>query len=33
MGYIDKTGAWIVEPKFDYAEEFNDGIARVIVFK
>ena len=28
-GFIDKTGAWIVEPKFDDAESFIDGAAVV----
>lgn len=30
-GYIDKTGAWIIEPKFDDADNFRDGIAAVKV--
>lgn len=28
-GYIDKTGAWIVEPKFDEAYPFSDNMAKI----
>ena len=28
-GIIDRTGAWIVEPKFDNAGDFSDGAASV----
>ena len=28
-GYIDKTGAWIKEPKFDVVWAFEDGVALV----
>lgn len=27
-GYIDKSGALIIEPKFDYADDFDDGVAQ-----
>ena len=30
-GYIDKSGTMIVEPKFDDADNFRDGIAAVKV--
>jgi len=29
MGYIDRTGKTIIEPKFDVAFDFVDGIAEV----
>jgi hypothetical protein len=29
MGYIDHTGKTIIEPKFDVAYDFVDGIAKV----
>ena len=25
VGYIDKTGAFVIEPKFDYAESFSEN--------
>lgn len=29
-GYCDQTGEWVVEPQFDYADEFSaNGLARV----
>lgn len=28
-GYIDKTGRLIIKPKFDWAGDFSDGLARV----
>lgn len=28
-GYIDKTGAWVIEPRFTYAEWFFEGLAPV----
>ena len=30
-GYIDRTGAWIIEPKFDKAWDFQEGKAAVMV--
>ena len=30
-GYIDKTGKVIIEPKFDEAADFSEGLARVKV--
>lgn len=29
LGYIDKTGQFIIKPRFDKAYSFSDGIARV----
>jgi KWG Leptospira. len=29
FGYIDKTGKVVIEPVFDYAESFSEGLARV----
>ena len=29
MGYIDRTGKIVIEPKFDVALDFIDGIAEV----
>ena len=26
-GYIDKTGAWVIEPRFGDALEFSEGLA------
>lgn len=31
FGYIDKTGKWVIRPKFDEAERFNKGIAEVVI--
>jgi len=31
VGFIDKTGKWVVEPKFTQAFEFNGGIAQVFI--
>ncbi|HPO12187.1 MAG TPA: WG repeat-containing protein [Candidatus Hydrogenedentes bacterium] len=28
-GYIDKTGAWVIPPQFDYARSFSEGLAAV----
>ena len=28
-GYIDRTGAIIVQPKYHYARGFSEGLARV----
>jgi len=28
-GYIDKTGAWVIEPQFDFARAFSEGMAVV----
>src|SRR5687767_5715878 len=30
-GFIDKTGAFVVRPSFLHAEDFSDGMARVVV--
>ena len=30
-GLIDKTGAWLIEPKIDYVDAFRDGIAKVVI--
>jgi hypothetical protein len=29
FGYVDKTGAWVIEPRFGYAESFSEGLAVV----
>ena len=31
MGYIDKTGEWVIPPAFDHAEYFSEGLAAVRV--
>jgi len=28
-GYIDREGSYVIEPRFDEAKEFTEGIARV----
>ena len=28
-GYIDRSGRTVIEPRFDYAWDFSDGLARV----
>jgi hypothetical protein len=28
-GYIDKTGAWVIEPQFDFAQAFSEGMAAI----
>jgi len=33
MGYIDSTGKTIIEPKFDMADDFIDGIAEVYLIE
>ena len=30
-GYIDKTGRWIIQPDFDWANNFSDGLALVVI--
>ncbi|MBN1629553.1 MAG: WG repeat-containing protein [Thermoleophilia bacterium] len=30
-GYVDKTGAWVIEPRFNYACDFSEGLAAVAV--
>ena len=30
-GYIDKNGAWVIEPQFAFANPFADGFARVVL--
>src|SRR4029079_18368407 len=30
-GYINKTGAWIIEPKFDDGSLFSEGLAPVTI--
>jgi hypothetical protein len=29
MGFIDKTGSFVINPQFDYAFSFSDGLASV----
>lgn len=29
FGYIDKTGKYVIEPQFDHAREFAEGIALI----
>ena len=29
MGFIDKTGSFVINPEFDSAESFSDGLAAV----
>src|SRR5690554_5077662 len=31
IGYIDKQGRWVIEPKFTKARAFNDGLAPVVM--
>lgn len=31
FGYIDKKGNWVVEPKYDRAEDFSNGVASVAI--
>lgn len=31
MGVIDKTGAWVIEPKFEDIDSFKDGVAAAYV--
>jgi hypothetical protein len=31
-GFIDRSGKWVIEPKYDYAEGFKDGLARVSMY-
>lgn len=31
FGYIDKTGKIVIEPKYDYAFPFSDGLAQVAI--
>jgi hypothetical protein len=28
-GYIDRSGKFVIEPKFDFASEFKNGLAKV----
>lgn len=28
-GYQDETGKMVIEPKYEYAEEFKEGLAKV----
>jgi hypothetical protein len=30
-GYIDKTGKIVINPQFDYANQFSDGLAAVYI--
>jgi hypothetical protein len=32
-GYVDKTGAWVIEPRFNHACDFSEGLAAVGVTK
>ena len=29
IGFIDKSGAWVIEPRFEYVEPFSEGLAQV----
>ena len=29
LGYIGKTGTWLIKPQFDNAENFSEGLAAV----
>ena len=29
FGYIDRSGAFLIEERFDLAEQFHDGVAHV----
>jgi hypothetical protein len=29
MGYVDQTGEWVIEPKFEGAQDFAEGVASV----
>ena len=31
-GYIDKNGNIAIKPKFDYAEGFQEGRARIVLY-
>lgn len=31
FGYVDKSGKWVIEPKYDSAWEFSNGLARVAI--
>ena len=31
FGFVDIKGKWVIEPKFDYAEKFINGLAKVKV--
>jgi hypothetical protein len=33
LGFIDKTGKVVIEPKFDGAESFSGGLAKVWIGK
>ena len=28
-GYVDKTGSWMIEPQYEYASHFHDGVVWV----
>jgi hypothetical protein len=30
-GYVDKSGAWVIEPQFEFARPFSEGLAEVSV--
>jgi len=30
-GYIDKTGKMVINPQYDFVEDFSKGLARVVV--
>ena len=30
-GFIDRSGAWVIEPQYDYARDFSEGLASVEV--
>ncbi len=31
FGYIDKNGKWVIQPKYDDAEKFENGVAKVVL--
>lgn len=31
VGFVDETGKMVIEPQFDYAEEFGGGLSRFIM--
>lgn len=31
FGYVDSNGAWAIEPRFRYADDFSDGLAKVML--
>ncbi len=31
VGFVDRTGKMVIEPQFDYAEDFSGGLSRIIM--